>query len=856
MILHKIVKGTKQEIVLCGADDIGLMYALLDVAERIGLSDLQGDLLKYVQNTNEEPYDHERAISMYTMQRAFFEQRLYDEDYWKRYFDLLAQSRFNSFVIIFGYENGGFMAPPYPYFFDLKDFPEVKLVGITPEQQDKNTASFNRLIRLAHERGIKVTAGIWDHIYRGGVQSGGLTSKQQKPEEPENGMVWGLNSKNLAEYSRASIKKFLDVFPELDGLQFRMHPESGLTEQEMPVFWHDVFNMIAETHPHLHIDIRAKELPDAIINDGLQQGLNIRVATKYWMEQMGMPFHPTHINRQNQFDRRHGYADLLTYPQRYKVHWRLWNGGTSRILLWGSPDYVRRFVASTHLYQGNSFEVNEPLATKMETQPQEKPPFELLNPKYQYYDYEFERYWYFYELFGRLGYNPKMTDELWSAQFAQHFDPVTGPEIMKALNLASGILPRIVSASYVYKYFPTTRGWAEKMHLGDLPSFATGGATDIQQFADFKEAAENILTGTEDPRQSPRETSDWFSKTADSVLYYVKLAQHNSTKKSSNEFISTVTDLNILAHLAKYHAHRDLAAVQYNLFTETQDLFALDSAIAEEKKAVNAWQNIVQSASDVYTNDLMMGICRLNMCGHWKDDLEQLQHELKKLKDQRSDFKPDTDQKFMQVAHVPVRHALPDRRIEFNASIYSKNQVDTVRCYLSENDGPFQKINMNKINEGQYNIDFTPSGIAKTISYFLEVSDRENNKLRYPVTHRQPIIINISSDTIPPRATIDKITSADVGKPLKVRATVTDASGIKWVHLRYRHVTQFEEYQSIDMRYDDHSGKYMAEIPGNFLIPKWDLMYFVETMDNAGNGRLFPDMEHEMPYVIVGLNRH
>ena len=94
---------------------------------------------------------------------------------------------------------------------------------------------------------------------------------------------------------------------------------------------------------------------------------------------MGLPFHPTHINRQNQFDRRHSYADLLRYPQRYKMHWRLWNGGTSRVLLWGDPEYARRFAESTHLYDGDGFEVNEPLCTKMEAQPHDMPPFDLLN---------------------------------------------------------------------------------------------------------------------------------------------------------------------------------------------------------------------------------------------------------------------------------------------------------------------------------------------------------------------------------------------------------------------------------------------------------------------------------------------
>ena len=32
-------------------------------------------------------------------------------------------------------------------------------------------------------------------------------------------------------------------------------------------------------------------------------------------------------------------------------------------------------------------------------------------------------------------------------------------------------------------------------------------------------------------------------------------------------------------------------------------------------------------------------------------------------------------------------------------------------------------------------------------------------------------------------------------------------------------------------------------------------MYFVEVMDNRGNGKIYPDMERETPYVVVRLSR-
>ena len=304
MVRRTRVQG-KPAVILCGSDARGLMYAALDAADRVSWNDRAGDPLAQIRDASEKPYVLERAVSIYTMQRAYFESRLYDETYWQRYFAMLARSRINSFAVIFGYENGGFMAPPYPYFFDVAEFPQVKLVGITVEQQRRNTAAFRRMIEIAHAHGVDCTAAIWDHIYRGGVQAGGIEGASEKANQPTEGLVWGVTAENLAAYNKAALRQFLEVFPALDAVQFRMHTESGLQRSEMQGFWHEIFGMIKQMRPELRVDLRAKELPDEVIADGLAQGLKVRVTTKYWMEQMGLPFHPTHINRQNQHDRRH-----------------------------------------------------------------------------------------------------------------------------------------------------------------------------------------------------------------------------------------------------------------------------------------------------------------------------------------------------------------------------------------------------------------------------------------------------------------------------------------------------------------------------------------------------------------------
>ena len=758
--IRRADRGGKSSIYIEGSDARGIMYGALDTAEKIAQAPGM-DVFQLVREVHETPYIGERGVSMYIMHRAYFEQRLYDEGYWTRYFDMLAADRINSFVVIFGYENGGFMAPLYPYFFNTPGFPGIEMVGISAAQQARNTAAFKAMIRIAHERGIDVTAGIWDHIYRGGVQGGGIPGASENAGKRVPGLVFGVTTENLSAYTKAALHKFVVEFPEVDAIQFRMHDESGLKHEEMQSFWHDVFSAIKRDHPSLRLDLRAKELPDEVINDAGDLGLKSRVSTKYWMEQMGMPFHPTHINTQNQKERRHGYADLLRYPQRYKIHWQLWTGGTARVLLWGDADYVRRFAGTLKIYDGDSFEVNEMLATKMLGEPLDEAPLEILNPKYKYYQYEFERYWAFYRLFGRLTYNPKAEAPVWSYEFNRRFGPAAGPHVLEALHRASQVLPRIVATSYLYRNFPTTRGWAEMNRQGSLPQYADEDGSDIEQFMNVRDEAKNILARGDTAKRRPEETSLWFAQTADAILSEVSQAEKNA--ESSKELQSTVTDLKILAGLARYHSFRLLAGVSYNLYKQSHNLAAFDDAVASERKALEAWKQLVDAAGDVYSKNLAFGAHAVGFSRHWDEEYKLLGRDFEKLLSERAAAGGKAD------------------------------------------GGP----------------------------------------------HPEPI----KALTAPPLAVISSADSAPSNQDFVVSARISAPKGLKSVRLRYRHVTQVEDYESAEMIRDAKTGVYTGRIPASFIDPKWDLMYFVEAIGADGAGRMYPDLEVETPYRIVAVKR-
>ncbi len=755
LAIQKLDYKGKPAWVIAGSDERGLMYGELDVANRIRWSTNKESPLGNVRDTVEKPGIGTRGITLFAMNRAYWESRFYDEAYWQRYLDTLAQNRFNSMVVILGYENGGFLAPSYPYFFDVPEFPEVKMIGITAAQQKQNVKALNRLIAMAHARGINFTIGLWDHIYRGNVQNGGSALGNDGLRGPTPSLVWGMSATNLIPYTQAALKIFLKQFPAIDGIQFRMHDESGLKPSEQGEFWKSVFQTIMETTPKMPLDLRAKGLTAEEIQAAQDSGVNFHLSTKYWMEQMGLPFHPTHINQRDQPNRRHSYADLLVYPQKYKMNWQLWNGGTSRIFLWGDPDFTRRFVESTHLYDGDSFEVDEPLATKMEGQFHDAKPFDLLKPSARYYDYEFERYWHFFQVFGRIGYNTNAPSEIWDKEFEKRFGPDAAPHLENALHRASWILPRIIASSYPYGGFPMTAGWPEKQHLGDLPGFAKAGLSDVQLFENFDEEAQLLIDGGETAKVRPQETSRWFAQVADDINAQVESAEKKTGSHRSKEYNSTVMDLTMLASLARYQSQRIAAAVCYRLFDRTQDPAAFDDAIAYERNAIAAWQIIADTAGDTYAADLMFGARSRNLCGHWREELASLKNGLAKLETQRKDIAANSaftpapryaafTNNFVAplISHQPVLTAPASKPLTIRAKVNSLVGIKKVQVlYRSVNQTKDYETQVMKLvdEKGNYEAVIPGDKIDPQFDfmYFLQAMDNQHHGVMFPDFSKQ-----------------------------------------------------------------------------------------------------------------------
>ena len=733
--------GKKNEMIIAtGSDATGVMYALLDLAAQIEAMSANVDVFSQVNEVSENPFCTERSLSTYVRSEHVRTGYFHDPKYWDALFEQLAASRINSYDLIFKYR-----APVYTLFFDVEGQPSNTTGGIvvSAEEQQRNLAALNSIVKNAHDHGIKITLGIWDHV--------------SNPDDADR----------LALYTEKAIAKIINLVP-FDAFQFRMHWESGLP-REMDVlckFWGSVYDGINNSGRKLRIYPRAKGLPDTIINIGVAKGMDFAIETKFSAEQMGMPFHPAHIQKPNQTDRRHSYADLLSYPKNYDMLYRVWNWGSQKLLVWGDTDWASRFARSTTLYNRSGlFEFMEIEGAK----PMGNGTQRALTEKYNYADFEFQRYWYHNFTIGRMGYNPETPHEVFLREFSIRFGNEAAPFIMEALTQSSRIIPRIVSSAM--PDFQEQRGvpeWGSGSGMNGqatLEAYSKILPLDIQTFVSFSEAAEMRINGEFSARVHPLQNADWYTTTANNIDRNIALAEKHIGSNRNKEYNATLKDMQIVAGMARFHAERIKAAIAYQMYLKLDNSSAaLDTAIYYEKRAIQQYRNVVSVVGDMYRTDLNFTV---SDAGHWKDELVLLEKAFEQLK---------------------------------NAEVKSKTIPPSVD--------------------------------------FRDATDRMAPKVVHtPVLHAEP------------------------GKQMVIKASISDQSGVKLARVLYRGLTQFQDYQIVEMVASGNN--FTAVIPAGKVDEVieynsetgalWDFMYLIEVIDNNGNGAIYPDYETTDPYVFVKM---
>jgi hypothetical protein len=202
------------------------------------------------------------------------------------------------------------------------------------------------------------------------------------------------------------------------------------------------------------------------------------------------------------------------------------------------------------------------------------------------------------------------------------------------------------------------------------------------------------------------------------------------------------------------------------------------------------------------------------------------------------------------IAHVPVRRIAPGEDLVIRATVSAEKPLARVRVGYGDARRGYRYAGMEQIGPLRYRAVIPQAGAGNELSYFIEAVDSPGRQAQ-----DGPFRVMVTSDREPPLVRHTAVVSAPARQPLGIVAQVQDPSGVKWVRLRYRSVNQHQDFRTLAMLPVGRNNEYQAEVPAAQVDPKYDFMYLIEVMDNAGNGKIYPDLERETPYLVVRLRR-
>ena len=233
---------------ICGRDERGLMYALLEAARAVELAAPEVDVCAAIAPAIQSPHLAWRSMQLFLCNRRLEETWFYDEKFWDEYLERLARCRYNNLSLTFGHQIA-YLSPPYPFLLEVPEFPEVRPIGFTAEQCARHLDMLIRIAEWTRQRGLHFTFGIWS----------------QHAQDYGDSTVEGLTPEIRAQYNAAGLARLLAVCPGIDGVQFRMNYESGVAEDRQAEYYEPQFRAIAECGRPIRLDLRAKGLADDTI---------------------------------------------------------------------------------------------------------------------------------------------------------------------------------------------------------------------------------------------------------------------------------------------------------------------------------------------------------------------------------------------------------------------------------------------------------------------------------------------------------------------------------------------------------------------------------------------------------------
>lgn len=503
----------------------------------------------------------------------------HEEEFWTRYLDLLARSRFNALDF-----HGAYCVETTAFSTLTRLFvPNGESGKGSRDAEDcaRNMARLKWIVERAATRGIRVA--LMNYGGAGLGRDGEDTGKDE-------------NARALARQAR----RILEEVPDLWMLGSRCKDNGGDAAERFAEAYAEPLRKARDESSARWTYTRSWGTDRKTIEELAKRcGGRLRVEVKYNGEHLGLPYPAI-----QGWGEDYSYQDFLGKPRKYEVVWQVRAAGTHRLFRWADPDFIRTAVRSFSLGGAEGFSLESPMAySSVYLKDRYKNPEGVAGADAKYL---FEAWEPWYVSWGRLSYDPE--DSVEALRLACGMTK----EAFDALVAASHIVPKVYAA---YCMGIDHRDAAPELEIGFTERGRKGDARTLEELTKIApldrargcspdEFAQAIAAGQIEPRATTLDVARDLE--IEQFILSAALSAARPTAEQlafnlvRNTWLGLEGEIDALDKLGTSTGARLRALAYYALYRHTQDEAWLPEALKEIRTAKEQWAAYAAKVKELF----------------------------------------------------------------------------------------------------------------------------------------------------------------------------------------------------------------------------------------------------------------
>lgn len=624
------IEVRKMDVRITAGGERGLMYGGLEAAEQL-------ELYGYVETCSGNPYIEQRGLKFnipldartpsYDDSGDAAQKNIpvmWDLEFWREYLDQMALHRYNVLTL--------WNPHPFPSMIKLPDYPDVALddvyrttlvpEGIENEWGDPQLVTRNvienleRIVEISIDEKIRFWQDVMQHAANRGIDIYWITwnicpNAVAPPVEPfyktykinmqefppgKHGVSYRMGDPVTIDYYRKSVKTFLETYPHVKGI--------GVTAGEhMPLDWegYNRERWLWETYGAGILDLKNEQPGREITFIHRVWHSDMDQIMKYWGD------YPDNFEVSFKYAKARLYSSPeppfaqghLEEMKRYglKSWWNLRNDDIF-IYRWGDPNYVRSFLRYFPLDQTAGFHMgSDGYVWGRE--------FISKDPELSG-ELELEKHWYNFMLWGRLGYNPSLSEDFFVQKLKKHFEIDDADLLYETWSLASAIIPLVNTFHWRNWDFmwsvescqgnPNSGGYHGLEEFMNSPPMEGSGMLSPQAYA------EEVLMDNRSGKTSPMEVADQLEEIASSCMLYLPDLRNDDPNLA---YARLLDDIEAQAQLGLYYASKIRAATHMAIYRINDDAWEIGKTLAQLDAGKAYWREYAEISANNYRPQML-----------------------------------------------------------------------------------------------------------------------------------------------------------------------------------------------------------------------------------------------------------